>query len=203
MSVRDRLRSIRVAVVVAGILVPATADAAITFSGVTGAFPGAPYTEGGFTVTATQGTWVSSAGYGNPEPSIFAGPVGSPGVSTIEVTGGTFTFDGLDISSNNGTSTYSFTGFLGAAQVYSLMGGAPASLAPSFGFTAIASGTTAVMDKLVITITPPVAGSTTSINIDNIAVAAASVTVPEPAALALLGFGLLGLAGVARRHETG
>jgi hypothetical protein len=85
--------------------VPATADAAITFSGVTSAFPGAPYTEGGFTVTATAGTWIAPTGYGNPAPSIHVGPAFNPVVSTIEVTGGTFTFAGLDISSNNGPST--------------------------------------------------------------------------------------------------
>lgn len=202
MSVRGRLTSIRVAAVVAGLMLPAAAHAAITFDGVlSSGFPGSAYTEGGFTVTATEGTWFEAPIYGNPAPSIFAGPIGSPTVSTIEVTGGSFTFAGLDISSNNGSSDYSFTGFLGATLVYSLVGAAPVSSAPSFGFTSLLSGSTVTMDRLVVTIT---AGqSVTSVNIDNILVTAAPVGVPEPATLALVGFGLLGLAAVARRRAAG
>ena len=120
LSVRDRRRSIRAAAVVAGILVPATADAAITFNGLGGASNEAPFStsaEAGFTVTPTAGQWFVGTVYGNLQPSIFAGPIPSPRISTIEVTGGTFTFAGLDISSNNGSSRYSFTGFLGALEV--------------------------------------------------------------------------------------
>jgi hypothetical protein len=61
--------------------------AVITFAPLPGP-NGAPYgghVEAGFTVTPTFGMWFQSLVFGNPAPSIFAGPIGTPGISEIEV----------------------------------------------------------------------------------------------------------------------
>src|SRR4051794_23624325 len=89
----------------------ARADVTLTFAPLSvladaSAFAGE--TEQGFTVTPTAGSFFVGNTYGNPVPSIFAGPVGSPSVSTILVTavaaGTPFDFESIDVSSNNGTS---------------------------------------------------------------------------------------------------
>src|SRR6266446_7779370 len=84
---------------------PATVEAyTITFSNLAGA-NGSSYSgssEGGFAIAPIGGAWYQAQGYGNPVPDIFAGPLGSPSNSTIEITGGSFTFAALDFSSNNG-----------------------------------------------------------------------------------------------------
>ena len=54
----------------------------ITFNGLAGANgdPFTTYTESGFTVSPTLGTWFQGQAFGNPVPSIFSGPflVASP-----------------------------------------------------------------------------------------------------------------------------
>src|SRR5207249_3110694 len=103
-------RFFTVAAATALLTFPGLLHASITFSNLVGA-NGDPYlgsTEDGFTVTPTLGSWFQSQGYGNPAPSIFAGPIGAPVDSAIQILngGGTFTFSSLDYSSNNGESTY-------------------------------------------------------------------------------------------------
>src|ERR1700730_2217453 len=87
----------------------------ITFDNLTGNNQDAftSYSEGGFTVNATEGQWFKGFVYGNPVPDIFAGPLFGTTPDTIEVTGGgLFTFGGLDLSSNGGLSNYTFAGYL-------------------------------------------------------------------------------------------
>jgi hypothetical protein len=163
-------------------------SAVITFGPLAG--PGdAPYgghAEAGFTVTPAGGAWFEAHAYGNPVPSVYAGPIGAPGVSTLEVVDSTlpFVFSSLDYSSNNGVSDYQIQGFLGAALVFNQVGVLAASLPPAFGFNNLASANPgAVIDLLVITVTP--GAGVTSINIDNIDVS----KVPEPGALVLLSAG--------------
>lgn len=172
----------------------------ITFFGLSGAngAPLAPYTEGTFTVTPTLGSWFQGQGYGNPLPSIFDGPIGSPGNATIEVTdsAGLFTFGAVDYSSNNGTSGFDIMGFRGGVLQFDQSGTLVASLPPLFGFTTLPSGFSTKIDTLFVEVLP--GSGVTSINLDNINV----TTVPEPATLTTLAMGLLGGIGFLRRRRS-
>jgi hypothetical protein len=159
----------------------------ITFSNLAGAnedsYTGS--TEGGFAIAPTGGTWLQGQIYGNPVPSILAGPIGSPTNSTIQITGGSFIFASLDFSSNNGGSTYDIQGFVGASMVYDLTGNLTGSFPPFSFHSLLGSGT--VVDRLSIEVLP--GAGTTSINLDNIVVNAPD----SGGSLMLLGIGLAGL----------
>src|SRR5262249_43562967 len=94
-------------ILVAGTLASAAASATtITFSGLTGAnvTPVATYTEGGFTVTTTVGQFFQEQNFGNPIPSLLAGPAGGGPVNdALEVFangGGLFNFVSVDLAAN-------------------------------------------------------------------------------------------------------
>jgi hypothetical protein len=173
----------------------------ITFSGLPGPTdsPFTSYTEGKFTVTSASGSWFQGLVYGNPAPSIYDGPVFSPGVAAINVTDtGDFTFNSVDYSSNNGASRYLIEGFLGVSMVFSQGGSLVPSLPPSFGFTTLNSGSSVLIDRLFIQVTP--GGGVTSLNLDNVNVTSA---VPEPFSIALLGTAVACLAlGMRRQKNT-
>jgi len=91
----------------------------ITFSGLVGnGLPFTTYTEGGFTVTPTVGSWFQAL-FGNPGPSIGAGgDFHGPGVDSISVTDGgkPFTFSALDFApSPDHNVDFSFIDTLGGA----------------------------------------------------------------------------------------
>jgi hypothetical protein len=78
--------------------------AVITFSPLPGPTD-APYgghTEVGFTATPISGSWFQALLYGNPVPSIYDGPTGSPDTAALQVTDSPlpFTFSSVDYSSN-------------------------------------------------------------------------------------------------------
>lgn len=187
------------ACVTALVLAAPASAAVITFDNLAGANEApftSPYVEGGYTVTPGAG-WLTGQIYGNAIPSIFSGPYyGMAGPREITVTGGTFTFDAIDLSSNVGAgTTYNFVGSLLGSTVFDLSG-----TLGSTGFTTILSSSAAVIDSLTIIMTPAV--GVTSYNIDNIVVNAASVAVPAPVTLSLLGLGLVGLAAARRKRAA-
>jgi hypothetical protein len=189
-----------------GSLVSTAASATtITFSGLAGAnaTPVATYTEGGFNVTTIVGQFFQGQAFGNPVPSIFAGPLfGGPTTDAIEVAqtaGVPFTFSALDLATANASTAYTFTGLLHGAPVFSVND----TVSPPQVFNTVLSGVSAdVIDTLVIAANIGAGG--TSTNIDNIVVNA----VPGPIAGAgLPGFlaaccGLLALARRRRRRRT-
>jgi hypothetical protein len=161
--------------------------------------PFTPYSENGFTVTPTAGSWFVAQSFGNPVPDIFAGPVGNPTTSTVEVTkngGGTFDLISTDFATNNGTSDFTFTGFLGGGLVFTTTGPIPPG-PPFMFFTEGNPFSNSPIDTAFITITPT--GGPTSMNLDNIVL---TTTIPEPSSLVMAGIAsLLGLALVSRRRK--
>jgi hypothetical protein len=161
----------------------------IGFGGLTGT-NNAPYhghTEGSFAVTTTAGSWFEAHAYGNPIPSIYDGPINSPGTGAILITdsAGPFTLSSFQFSSNNGDSTYDVQGYFGQALAFEETGTLPGSFPTGFGFQTNQDTHASVpIDGLVIEVIP--GPGVTSINLDNIMV----TTIPEPVGIGLLTAGL-------------
>ena len=183
-------------------LLPAAARAQVHFDNLSGG-NGAAYaghSENGFDVATTGGAWFEAHVFGNPVPSIFGGPIGSPSLSSLFVTrtgGGAFTFGSVDLVSQNGRSSYQIIGYSGINSVFTMNG----FLGSSTTFETIFSTNPATLiDGLSIAIDP--IGQPTSFNLDNIEVIAATSSVPEPATLLLTAAGMLAVAGAARRRRA-
>jgi hypothetical protein len=163
----------------------------ITFSGLSGAngdpMPN-PYTEGGFSVTPSLGSWSQAFMQGNPVPSIFTGDDFAQ-VLVHASSMGQFRFASADLIGNSaGQASVSFLGRLNGAMVFDAGMGIT-----SFSWDTEASpDPTAVIDELQIGI---VLHGVTSINLDNIVVTA----VPAPGAAALFALGLPLLSARRRR----
>lgn len=155
------------------------------------------HNEDGFHVSVSSGNWSEAHAFGNPIPDIFLGPIGSPTPGTLvlsQLGGGTFTFSGFDASANTAVGAWSFEGFLSSGSVYSLSG------AMSTGFHTY-SGAAGAIDELRITFTP--GANTTSMNIDNIVVDAATGVPDGGNAALLLSATFGGMLFMARRRFRG
>ena len=148
-------------------------DPTITFNGL-GANVGSPvsaYTESGFTVSATAGSWTVD-GYGNPGPSIiFSASAGSTVTGTIQVTAGgaAFSFTSVDLYSSTTPIPYTITGRRNSTTAFTMA----ATLPNTFGnFATVANPQAAAMiDTLVISLSNPAAPCCSNpMGVDNIAV---------------------------------
>lgn len=172
----------------------------ITFNSLSGGNfdPFTGTTEGNFTVTPTEGDWFVGQLFGNPTPSIFAGPISQLTTSSINVTENTtklFTFASVDLTSNAARgSEFSIQGFLNNQLVLSTTG----TIDLNNSFTTIPStNSQQILDSLQIILTP--APEVSSLNLDNINVTTA---VPEPSNFGgLFGLGMLSIF-VLRRNKV-
>jgi hypothetical protein len=179
---------------------PNNVTVGLSFSSLTGP-NGAAYlgsSESGFAITPTLGSWYQAMIYGTPFPSIFDGPVNTPGVAALQITDGAglFRFSSFDFSSNNGDSSYDIQGFLGATLQFHETGTLSGVSTP-FHFSTLLSGDpNLLIDGLLIEIIP--GAGVTSINLDNIMV----TTVPEPGAFAFVCLGVVAIAARGCRKQN-
>ncbi|MGE0257890.1 MAG: PEP-CTERM sorting domain-containing protein [Alphaproteobacteria bacterium] len=172
----------------------------ITFSGLSGTngTPVASYSESGYTlVTLIGGQFFEGLIFGNPAPSLIAGPVfGGPQDNTLNIfDGGSFNFVSFDLAANNGDTAYGITGVLAGNQQYSFNATEPGHTGV---FTTIFNPFSGIaVDQVFLNLF--VLGS--SANIDNI-VANAAAAVPEPTSILLLGGALAGMAMRGRRKNA-
>lgn len=210
---RNRLLNLKVVLAVVILLVSILSHVAlasnitIDFNGLFGA-DGSPftnYTEFGSLVSAVSNNWLVGQNYGNPAPFIYF--VAQPQqmiTATIAVTdgGAPFTFSSIDLYSSITTIPYTFTGFIGGNQVFTVSGEVP----HTFGNFArvmnpYSSDSIDTLDVTLTNSTPPCCSN--PMGLDNIVVATAAST-PEPANLLLFvsGIASLGLSRLLRRQPA-
>lgn len=151
-----------------------------------------PLIEGAFTYEATQGEgWELQPFFGNPASALvtFFNDEGALAGDMVDITltgGGAFTFSSVDIASIAGSATDQVTifGYLGGVEIGSLL-----LSTTSTSFVTIASSFSGPIDLLRLKVT--VGGASNALIIDNIQLT--TTAVPEPASLAMLTAGGLGL----------
>jgi hypothetical protein len=192
-------------------LIDASASAAtITFSSLSlNDVPFNGYSESGFDVTPTLGSWVTSVG-GVPKRAsiIFRRLQGDPPVtSAVAVTaaGLPFTFDSVDLYSSVTRVPYTFTGFWKSSPVFAISGELP----NIFGnYVTVSGDPTEVVDRLLIQLTNPVVRIGNPMGLDNIVVTLAPPPdpdvseVPEPSTAVLVMTGVAAAGWRYRRTST-
>jgi hypothetical protein len=147
----------------------------ISFAGLGAAANRSPisaYTELGFTVATTSGSWLALTSYGKPAPFIeFEVPGGTTAVGAIQITAGgaTFAFRSVDLYSSTTKIPYTITGLRNSATTFTLADTVP----NTFGNfkTVINPQAGAAIDTLTISLTNPAAPCCTNpVGVDNIVV---------------------------------
>lgn len=180
-----------------GIAAGSASATVITFDNLAGAQGSSfsSYVESGFTVESLLGKWLVAKNFGAPVPDIFSGKNWGTASATVEVTGGQFTFNSVDLSSSLGNASYTIEGLKGGVSQFSFNGVRSCGGCSGLFATVNNSFSSMVIDSLKISIT----GAGSSYNLDNINVTAQ--VIPEPATYGLMLAGLLGVATIARRRR--
>jgi hypothetical protein len=184
-----QLRTIILAATLASLLTVGPASAAtIGFNNLVASGPVSSYSEAGFVVAATSGSWEASTSYGKPAPFIQFLRVAPEPTTTasIEVTSGgvPFRFSAVDLYSSLTPIPYVFVGLRDSLPIFTLSGTVP----NTFGaFATVTSSQAQAIDTLRITLSnPATCCGGNPVGLDNIVVTA----VPEPALALLLGVGV-------------
>ena len=136
---------------------PASTSATITFHGLTANGSAiSTYTEAGFTVLATSGSWMAVTTYGNPAPIIrFMSPAMNAVTGAIQVTagGGAFGFQSVDLYSGATPIPYTITGLRNSTTMFTMASTVP----DTFGnfATVVNPNAAAVIDTVVISLSDP------------------------------------------------
>lgn len=136
---------------------PPPAPVTIAFTDVGNGAAISTYNEGGYSLTASNASWVGATGYGHPAPFIeFRAAQGSTVVGELTITafGDPFRFTSFDVYSSTTKIPYVVTAYRSGAVVYTLSSTVPNTFG---GFATVTSGRADSIDVLTIDLTNPAA----------------------------------------------
>jgi hypothetical protein len=154
------------------------------------------YTEGGFTVASTSGTWQVAKLFGNPVPDVSSS--GSAALA-VTYTGGNFTFSDVDLANASSfrqdVTNYSIEGYLGNVLEFTQLGQVFGGEGNTF-VTIASTNSTQAIDLLVIS-----ESAENASNLDNIVLFASAVPEPSTWAMMILGFAGIGFTAYRRKSN--